>query len=154
VVEQAKGILAERLRLDMEGAFELLRYAARSEQTKLQEVAAEVVGSEETPPSVVRALTRHAALLAQSPPGQRAIQTERFSRATNTEIGHSEVPVTNYVCECGNPMCTEPIRLSAELLLRLHAEANLFVVVPGHEITDVEFVIERGNGFVIVRRDA
>jgi hypothetical protein len=35
-------------------------------------------------------------------------------------------------------MCTEPIRLSAELLLRLHAEANLFVVVPGHEITDVE----------------
>jgi AmiR/NasT family two-component response regulator len=69
VVEQAKGILAERLRLDMEGAFELLRYAARSEQTKLQEVAAEVVGSEETPPSVVRALTRHAALLAQSPPG-------------------------------------------------------------------------------------
>jgi hypothetical protein len=43
--------------------------------------------------------------------------------------------------------------LSAEILVRLHAERDLFVVSPGHEIADVELVVERGDGFVIVRRD-
>lgn len=39
VVEQAKGMLAERLDLDVDQAFELLRRHARSEGTKLVEVA-------------------------------------------------------------------------------------------------------------------
>jgi GAF domain-containing protein len=43
VVEQAKGVLAERGNLDMQGAFERLRGYARAHNLKLSDVAADVV---------------------------------------------------------------------------------------------------------------
>ncbi len=49
VIEQAKGVLMERLDLPADVAFELLRAAARSSRTKLHAIAAEVVASRVTP---------------------------------------------------------------------------------------------------------
>ncbi|WP_326693959.1 ANTAR domain-containing response regulator [Streptomyces sp. NBC_01766] len=43
VIEQAKGVLAEQLRLDMDGAFAVLRGHARSNRLKLTDVARAVV---------------------------------------------------------------------------------------------------------------
>jgi hypothetical protein len=153
-VEQAKGILGERLGLDMDGAFALLRYAARGERMKLQDVAQAVVDGEETPEAVIRALARHASVLASKPRADRIVQTELFFRAINEEIarndGHSPVV---FLCECGNPACTEALELSTDALLRLHDENGLFVVLPGHEIPDVETVVDRHNGYLIVRKD-
>jgi hypothetical protein len=45
VIEQAKGVLAERMKCDASAAFDLLRRAARSSRRKLPELAAEVVAS-------------------------------------------------------------------------------------------------------------
>ncbi len=39
VIEQAKGILAERYRLDLDEAFQLLRFAARSDRSDLRTLA-------------------------------------------------------------------------------------------------------------------
>jgi len=58
VVEQAKGILAERFRLAVDDAFLMLRYAARSSRRDIHEVAREVVTSRVTPGSVTVALAR------------------------------------------------------------------------------------------------
>jgi hypothetical protein len=153
-VEQAKGTLAERLGLDMEGAFALLRYAARGERMKLQELAQAVVDSDETPGPVIRALARHATVLATAPRAERIVQTELFFRAINEEIarndGHAD---TMFLCECGNPACAEALHLDKEALQRLHAENGLFVVLPGHEIPDVETVVDSFNGYLIVRKD-
>jgi ANTAR domain len=52
VIEQAKGILAERLGTDLDGAFRLLRRGARSNRIRLRELAARVVSSSETPPEL------------------------------------------------------------------------------------------------------
>ena len=49
VVEQAKGMLAERYGLSMEDAFALLRCAARSSQVGIHELAETVVSSRSTP---------------------------------------------------------------------------------------------------------
>ncbi|HVM18897.1 MAG TPA: ANTAR domain-containing protein [Egibacteraceae bacterium] len=49
VVEQAKGVLAERLDLEPDEAFELLRTHARSSRRKLREVASEVISGGLTP---------------------------------------------------------------------------------------------------------
>jgi ANTAR domain len=49
VIEQAKGILAARLRLAVEDAFDILRRAARIAGRQLHELAREVVESEEIP---------------------------------------------------------------------------------------------------------
>jgi len=58
VIEQAKGILAERLGLEIEEAFDVLRYAARSARIKLQELAERVVREPRTPNVIVVALAR------------------------------------------------------------------------------------------------
>jgi len=49
VIEQAKGVLAERYRVDMNRAFEALRGAARSNRVRVHELAAAVVSSPRTP---------------------------------------------------------------------------------------------------------
>lgn len=61
VIEQAKGILAERLKLDLDEAFEVLRRAARSNGLKAHAVARAVVDEPETPAIVLEALRRHLA---------------------------------------------------------------------------------------------
>ena len=55
VIEQAKGILAERFALGLPEAFLLLRSAARANQLKLHAVALAVVASPETPREVIAA---------------------------------------------------------------------------------------------------
>ena len=56
VIEQAKGILAERFFLTPDDAFQALRRASRSERRKLHDVALEIVGSTRTPVAVVHEL--------------------------------------------------------------------------------------------------
>jgi hypothetical protein len=52
VIEQAKGILSERLDIDPEQAFVLLRNAARSNRMRLRDLAQNVVSSLDTPPEL------------------------------------------------------------------------------------------------------
>ena len=61
VIEQAKGILAERLKLSLTEAFEVLRRAARSNGLKVHAVARRIVDEPETPEIVLEALRRHLA---------------------------------------------------------------------------------------------
>ena len=59
VIEQAKGMLAERLRLSLDEAFAVLRRAARSNGAKLHDVARCVVQEPETPAEVLAALAAY-----------------------------------------------------------------------------------------------
>jgi len=54
MIEQAKGVLAERLELEPNQAFEILRRAARTQRRRIHLLAGEVVESRETP-AVIRA---------------------------------------------------------------------------------------------------
>jgi ANTAR domain len=56
VIEQAKGVLSERFELDIDTAFDLLRGAARHDRIKIHDLAAEVVRSKSTPPSIASML--------------------------------------------------------------------------------------------------
>jgi hypothetical protein len=153
VIEQAKGVLCERLGLDMEGAFALLRYAARGARMKLQDLAQEIVESDETPEEVVRAMARHSGTLARVPRAERIVQTETFFRAVNEEIAALDGAGGTFLCECGDPGCMAAIKLPSVALQRLHGEANTFVVLKGHELADVETVIDQADGYFIVRKD-
>lgn len=55
VIEQAKGILAERFGISIDAAFAILRSAARAERTKIHALAREVVDSPKSPPAIARA---------------------------------------------------------------------------------------------------
>jgi hypothetical protein len=83
-VEQAKGVLAERLGLSLDEAFLLLRYAARASRSTLRELARAVVQEPRTPTAVVIALSRQerwrAALMRERAEAQR----ERAARFFDT----------------------------------------------------------------------
>jgi AmiR/NasT family two-component response regulator len=52
VIEQAKGVLAERYGLSVDQAFELMRRAARTNRLKVHRLAEAVVCSSETPAEI------------------------------------------------------------------------------------------------------
>ena len=52
VIEQAKGVLAERYSLSLDDAFKMLRQGARSNRVRLHELAACVVELPVTPPEI------------------------------------------------------------------------------------------------------
>ena len=59
VIEQAKGILAERFALSLDQAFELLRYTARSRRAEIHVLAKQVVSNHDiTPAEIVAALAK------------------------------------------------------------------------------------------------
>ena len=58
-----------------------------------------------------------------------------------------------FVCECGLRECTRTIELTIREYEHVRGDATWFAAVPGHEIEDVERVIERNDRFVVVRKD-
>src|SRR3954451_9748646 len=57
------------------------------------------------------------------------------------------------VCECGKLECTEQIELDLPTYERVRSEPTHFVVVPGHELPDVEEVVDRADGYNILRKN-
>ena len=58
VIEQAKGVLAERLEVSIEEAFGILRLSARGEQIRLDELANQIRPAAPTPFPIIRGLAR------------------------------------------------------------------------------------------------
>jgi hypothetical protein len=82
-----------------------------------------------------------------------AMFREANERAKAWEERHrlnSEVEL--YFCECANPECREKVSLNKAEYERVRSDSRRFVIVPGHELPDVETVIERTEGWVIIEK--
>jgi AmiR/NasT family two-component response regulator len=55
LIEQAKGILAERYSVEPDTAFELIRRAARNHRIRVHDLAARVIDESQTPAEIVEA---------------------------------------------------------------------------------------------------
>jgi hypothetical protein len=90
--------------------------------------------------------------------GERIGRNEALFRQVNERLkeigeGFSLVSeVVDFVCECGNASCAAPIRMTLDEYERVRAEPELFFVVPGHETGNVESIVERGDGYDVVRK--
>lgn len=56
----------------------------------------------------------------------------------------------DFHCECGQPTCETFIHIPATDYQRVRADNDRFVVVPGHEDTKIERVVERHESFFVV----
>ncbi len=56
------------------------------------------------------------------------------------------------ICECGDGHCMERIEISLADYERVRSDPRLFVILPGHEIPDVESIVERMAGWEVVRK--
>ena len=156
VVEQAKGVLAERLGLDIEGAFSVLRGAARSERMKVQGLARTVVENKDTPQMIISFLARNPEFFHVSSRDERVIRTEEFFKRVNdtmrNELGDGDGD-GKFLCECGNIACTEKLALTAEDLRLLHSIEGYFVVLPGHHIPEIETLVKQNGHYTIVHNN-
>lgn len=58
-----------------------------------------------------------------------------------------------FLCECADRRCTRVLRLTIADYERTHSDPTQFIILPGHEVSaEVEHVVERGNGFLVVRK--
>jgi len=72
---------------------------------------------------------------------------ETLQEKTSGQLG-----VLDLVCECGDRDCAERITLTLGEYRELRADPLLFAVRPAHEIPDVEDVVQKMNGRLIVRK--
>jgi hypothetical protein len=83
---------------------------------------------------------------------------EALFRRVNEEIeslneDFGEPATMSVICECGDGQCMEQIEIALADYERVRADPLLFVVLPGHEIPAYESVVERADGWEIVRKD-
>jgi hypothetical protein len=57
-----------------------------------------------------------------------------------------------FVCECAKPDCVQMVKLPLDAYQRAHEDDRHFVILPGHEVLDVERVIDEGEGYIVVQK--
>jgi hypothetical protein len=62
------------------------------------------------------------------------------------------VELSPFLCECGDERCTRVVRLTDDEYEEVRAHPARFVVLPGHQILEVEHVVERNDRFDVVEK--
>jgi hypothetical protein len=78
-------------------------------------------------------------------------QVNEQIRSLNRDFGEDEGTMT-VICECGHADCAERLELSVSAYERVRGDARLYVIATGHEIPDVESVVEQTEGYDVVQK--
>lgn len=87
----------------------------------------------------------------------RIARNEAAFRETNEQIdalnaAGARVPEIPIVCECGSAACLDVFTVAAPVYGEVRADSARFLLKPGHEASDVESVVARHAGFVVVEK--
>lgn len=90
---------------------------------------------------------------------ERVARNETLFREVNERIkqvnvGLATVEATDYLCECGDEGCTDPISLTMSEYEAVRAEPTHFAVVAGHVVPDIEQVVASTNRYSVVAKTA
>ena len=88
---------------------------------------------------------------------ERVAENEILFRQVNERILEIEtdswrVDPIDFMCECGDLACTRVVQLTANEYERLRSHPKHFGVIPGHELPDVEEVVETRAQYVVVEK--
>lgn len=91
---------------------------------------------------------------------RRIAENEALFRDLNEEVGavaHSfslggETRAFDFLCECGDPTCAQRVPLTLIKYEELRGSPLRFVVVSGHEIPDVERVVETTPAYSVIEK--
>ena len=88
---------------------------------------------------------------------ERLAKNEAMFRAANEgaagwEEQHVSSDRERYQCECADRACRQKVSLRRSDYEKVRSDPRHFFVVPGHEIPDIETVIERNEGWVVVEK--
>jgi predicted ThiF/HesA family dinucleotide-utilizing enzyme len=85
---------------------------------------------------------------------QRIAMNEATFRKVNEgmEAGQGPNGLLTFVCECGRLGCNQLIQLTREQYEALRSNPRRFAIVDGHEIPDVEDIVERTERYIVVEK--
>ena len=88
---------------------------------------------------------------------ERVARNETLFREVNERIkqvnaGLATIEATDFLCECGNESCTEPISLTMNEYDAVRAEPTHFAVVRVHVVPDIEHVIFQNERYAVVAK--
>ena len=78
------------------------------------------------------------------------INGRRVNEAIERGRGDDDAPT--FLCECGRIGCTTKLQLSLPDYEHVRTSFERFVLVPGHEITEIDVVVERREQFLVVEK--
>jgi hypothetical protein len=88
---------------------------------------------------------------------QRLKHNEAVFRTVNDEIDElgegGSRSSRAFVCECADPNCSETIQLTHAEYARIRSEPRHYILVPGHEIPEIEDVVEQAPDHIVVEKD-
>ena len=70
-------------------------------------------------------------------------------RMPDPNVGREHMEV---VCECGDSSCVERFRLPVSEYERARKDARRFLIVPGHEVPEVETVLETHEHYALIEK--
>src|SRR5688572_8326228 len=88
---------------------------------------------------------------------QRVAKNEALFRQVNERIeevneslGADEL--SDFLCECGDENCTAPVSLTLAEYEDIRGNPTHFAIAHGHEVIDVERVIEQNERFAVIEK--
>jgi hypothetical protein len=60
---------------------------------------------------------------------------------------------TQFVCECSRDDCTEQITVPLTVYEAVRADPRRFLILRGHENVQIETVVERTDGYLIIEKE-
>jgi hypothetical protein len=87
----------------------------------------------------------------------RVAKNESLFREVNEAIERGQWPgeqdsATAFRCECARLDCNGLISLTPREYERIRKDPRHFLVLPGHEVQEVETIVATGDGYVIVEK--
>jgi hypothetical protein len=87
----------------------------------------------------------------------RVAKNEILFRQVNERILEIEgdrwgVDPVDFMCECGTISCTRVVQLSVKDYERIRSDPTHFGIIPGHELLEVERVVERHPHYFVVEK--
>ena len=85
---------------------------------------------------------------------ERAAKNQSLFREVNERINELSPSATipRFICECTDEACDQALRLTRPGYERIRSDSNSFFVVPGHEIPEIEQIIESTEEYVVVAK--
>jgi hypothetical protein len=85
---------------------------------------------------------------------QRLAMNEATFRKVNEgmEVGQDPGGLLTFICECGRLGCNRLVELTRAEYEGVRANPRRFAVLAGHEIEDVERVVERHDRYLVVEK--
>lgn len=88
----------------------------------------------------------------------RAAENQSLFREVNERVAQLNdgfgviSEITEWLCECADGTCTERIAMTMEEYERIRSDGSRFTVAPGHEVLDVEVVVESTDRYLVVTK--